>query len=230
MATGSAVDPRFYRDIEALARSLGDVVPLELFYHLKKAMWAEGRSFKKSFRESVKTRFKTGTGRVGGFFHCYTAGHRLGNLTLGVFTVWDAAPIYEHGGTITGRAGGWLLVCLAKEAYRSGGRGIKRSWRDPRTGKFRADKLENLFAVKVPNGYLLFPGKQVTTKGAARRSGVNVGQFSQFRAQPRFLLIRQTRRQPILRFFRDFAAWMQRTGSLETAVEAALTAAGKKVK
>jgi len=223
MASTPGIDPRFFRDLEHWSAIVGKHVPRYLFRALKRGLYQEGNEFKKRFREGLNSRFKIKKSKVGNLFKVYTAGDRIGNLTLGIFTIWEAAPVYEDGGTIAARSGGWLMVALDKAAYTAGGR-VKRSWRDPRTGKFARDKVQDLVSVPIRGGqaYLLFrASRQVTSAGEAGRS--DVGHYRAWSRVPVFMLIRDTRRQPALRFFSEFAATVGVRGErLGRAVDRAL--------
>ena len=208
----------------AFSRQLTQVFQRSMRRVLKYGLWQEGKAFQKEFRQAVNGRFKVSKSKVGNLFSVYTAGEQIGDLVLGMFTIWNAAKVYEEGGSIGGAGGGWMLVPLVKDAYTAGGR-IKKSWRDPKTGKFARDKTDDLFPVKLrPNMVLLFKAmKQVRSAAVARRSGVNVGQFRETSAEPWFIAIRVTRRSPVLKFFHDFETWFARpTEHLERAMERGL--------
>lgn len=219
--TQSGIDPRFFRDLDHWSKVCGEHMPRWLFRALKRGLFQEGQEFKKRFRDGLNGRFKIKRSKVGNLFKVYTAGDKIGNLTLGVFTIWEGAPVYEEGGTIRSRGGGWMMVALSKEAYTAGGR-IKRSWRDPRTGKFARDKVWDLVAVPIRGGraYLLFKGIDMIPGPAGGRAEK---QFRAWKREPVFLLIRDTRRQPALRFFAEFTSAMgQRGEKLGRAIDQAI--------
>lgn len=192
-----------------MARVFRSDVPRHLFKALKWGLYQEGKVFKKWFREDVKGKFKVANSKVGNLFRVYTAGDRIGNLTLGMFSIWEAAPMYEgvESGTITAK-GRWLLFLVNKEGLTAGGR-VRRAWRDSATGKFAAEKLEGLIWVKVKYGvYHLIKPPSPGRRGA--------------KAELMFIAIRQTTRTPKLNFFRSWENRILAGGRLEAEMNSAL--------
>lgn len=173
------------------------------------------------WRQAVSGKFKVRRSKVGNSFKWYAAGDKLDNVRAGTFTRWAAAPVYERGGHITGR--GAMAVPIHPRAFTKDGR-VKKKWRDPRN-------FPDLFKITTRRGaVLLVQGKkQVKTEFAQKKFGMEVGQFRSF--EPAFVLLRGTRRRPVLNFVRDMTRLFDQVGAkmgpdvlkgLDVAVEGAI--------
>ncbi len=184
-----------------LADDLVKTLPRYVFRSLRAGLFRTGQEFKTAFRDSLRTNFKSGGRKVANAFKVYTSGDDLDSLVMGIFTRWEAAEIYEKGGTIRAKPGRWLIVPVTPRAFTARGR-VKRSWRDPRTGKFADKHFQDLRPVKVRGGFLLVRDAGVSKSGrigkVAKRRGVEATEIV-------FLLIKVTRRKAVLDFFKTFA-------------------------
>ena len=179
---------------------------------VRDGLYRDARRYLLEFRAGLSGKFKVRNTKAGNAFKVFVAGDRLDNLRAGVFTRWKAGKIYESGGTIVGR--GALAVPINPRAFTADGR-VKKKWRDPRN-------FPDLFAVKTKRRVLLVQASQeIKTAGVAKRYGMMVGSFRSW--TPMFVLVKSTRRSPVLRFYQDFAAMFGRGGKgVEAAVSHAL--------
>lgn len=206
-----------------LPRIYKDVTPHRLYRILKVGLLQEGRKFKTSFRDSLATKFKTDGGRrVGNAFKIYVSGRTLDDLTLGIFTRWDAAAIYETGGVIRPRRGNYLAFPVTPRAYTAHGR-IKRTWRIPgeNGGKWDPKHFKDLVPIKLSGGRILLVRERgVTKKGNLAKVRKSRGVQA---IEPMFILIRRTDRKPVLEFYSSFARMAgSRNARLQRIASAAL--------
>lgn len=237
------IDRRSMQEIRALRRLLGHTVPTYVFRALAAGLYEEGLAYRKQFRAAVAQVFKTKGQKVGQFINVYTAGDTFSTLRLGIFTTWDAAEIYEFGGTIVPR-GRWLMIPMTPEAYSNQGK-MKNNWRlFMREKRYKnpdakipgtSARMGDLFPVKVRGGLLLcldVTGTEKTKRGFRTRQfasgGSRIRNRSRHAVWPVFLLTRATRRNPILNFFGGFEA---RTGlrgqALQRKIGSAIRAAAR---
>lgn len=195
----------------ALAEKLEREAPKVAFKAIARAMAKHIGRFKSDFRATMPSKFRaTGGQPVGNSFKSYVAGESLDSLRAAVFTRWEAAPIYESGGTITPRNRKWLVIPVSPDAYGADGR-VKPKWRqlqytvfgDLRGGRkagFATERFDGLAPIKVRGGWLLVEPR----KTARNREGKRVKSVrGRMVGKPIFLLVKATNRKPILNFLND---------------------------
>ena len=190
--------------LQVMGKALERRLPKYVFHAIAKGLYDESKAWLTSFQQhELERAFKAqGSGKkIGKTFHSYTAGKSLDRLTLGIFTTWPPAEIYETGGTIRAQSG-YLAVPVTPRAYTSKGR-VKRSWRDnANPGRFKRDKFEDLRPVSLGAQRILLV-RDVTAnprKGGGtqlRKPGRSGGNA----VEPVFLLIKRTKRQARIQFF-----------------------------
>jgi len=216
----STTDPSVYR--RRINKLLGSQVPRYLFKAFAAGLKNEGDEFKREMRERIRPQFKTGGQRVANAIRFYTDGSSFANLELGVFTRWNAAPIYERGGPIVAKRS-YLVIPVTPRAYTPGGR-VRRTWRN-KEGQFHKHLFEGLRPIPVKGGFLLVRDRGVTRTGrlgkVTKKRGVQA-------VEPVFLLTKRTSRDPVLNFISTFISMSgARHRRLSIKIGDALTAAAR---
>lgn len=199
------------REFGRLQVDLQQRLPRYVFRAIAAGMYQEGKSFLKQWRGELDGKFNTGGRKVANSFKVYTAGRSLGELELVIFTRWAAAPIYEHGGVIRGN---WLMFAITPRAYTPSGR-VRRDYRDPTDpSRWNPAKLEGLFPLPTKRPGVIILAREVTGTASGRGRGYRTRQRtstgseienrSRVAVEPAFMLVRKTRREPVLDFFSGF--------------------------
>lgn len=225
-----AVDKQYgienVEQLRGLGRALDRKLPKYVFRAIAKGLYDEGKDWLDKFRaQELEQAFKArGSGKkIGNTFKVYVSGRTLSQLTLGIFTFWEPAEIYETGGTIRAQRG-MLAVPVTPRAYTSAGR-VKRSWRDANNpAKFDQSKFEGLRPIPVRAGTLLVRDVTASQTKRGRTSLRKPGKKGGNAVEPVFLLIKKTKRKPVLQFFDTMRANLGRSRELERDVGRALQA------
>lgn len=221
------LDPHTAAQLRDLDRAFREELPDALRRGVGRDLFREAQRFKRSYRPHLDQAFQAGGLRVLRGIKVYTAGRHLENLELGIFTRWPAAEVYERGGTITPKTRRWLVVPLSPRVLTPTGR-VRRPYRNPQTGGFSAKFWDGVFFVRTRRGLLAL--RHVTGTASARvgfrsrqrsRHGTRITHRSRPATEIVAVLIRSTRRRPVLDFYGAFDRFDLRLGPAGDDLEAA---------